>query len=173
MAKRMGRTNVFLFQGKIASNCLILLIRRNLECSDIKHEKFSERLQCATLQRFPFTVVNCYAPNNDKDKLLFFKELEHFIRDKNDVDNWVVTGDFNNVLDNDIDIVSGLTHDSSTVRAFQDFVCNCELFNVWRLFHGDEQDFSWTNSSPINWIARRLDYLLVNSTLFYKSVNCD
>ena len=162
--------------GKTASNGLILLIRRNLQCPDITHEKFSERMQCATLtlQHFPFTIVNCYAPNDDKDKLLFFfKELEHFIRDKNDVDNWVVTGDFNNVLDNNIDIVSGLPHDTSTVRAFQDFVCSCELFDVGRLFHGDKGDFSWTNNSLINWIARRLDYMLVNSTLFDKSVNCD
>ena len=166
---------MFFIPGKTASNGLILLIRRNLECSHITHEQFSERLQCATLtlQHFSFTIVNCYAPSNDKDKLLFLKELEHFIRDKNDVDNWVVTGDFNNVLDNDIDIVSGLPHDISTVRAFQDLVSSCELFDVWRLFHGDERDFSWTNNSPINWIARRLDYMLVNSTLFDKSVNCD
>ena len=67
----------------------------------------------------------------------------------------------------------GLPRDVCTVRAFQDFVCSCELFDVWKLFHGDERDFSWTNNSPIDWIARRPDYMSVNSTLFYKSVNCD
>ena len=59
-----------------------------------------------------------------------------------------------------VDIVSGHPHDIRTVCAFQDFVCNYELF-----------DFSWTNNSPINWIARRLDSMLVNSTLADKS--CD
>ena len=116
-----------------------------------------------------FVLVNIYGPNNEANKCSFFQDLEEVIESFPPTYNILVAGDFNVVLDNNLDIIAGGQHNDQYVKRFNEFLCKADLYDAWRIFHGQEKQFSWSsNSSP--WKARRLDYVLVNSVLFNKVI---
>lgn len=53
---------------------------------------------------FDFILINIYAPNNIKDKILFFEKLQLTLQNFSS-DKIVLMGDFNSVIDNDLDII--------------------------------------------------------------------
>ena len=116
-----------------------------------------------------FVLVNVYGPDNEANKCSFFQDLEVVIEYFPPTYNILVAGDFNVVLDNNLDIIAGGQHNDQYVKRFNEFLCKADLYDAWRIFHGQEKQFSWSsNSSP--WKARRLDYVLVNSVLFNKVI---
>lgn len=66
-------------------------------------------------------------------------------------------GDFNNVLDNKLDICAGLPHTEENVLNFNNFIDDMDLTDGWRLSHPDEKQYSWSRKTPFT--ARRLDYI--------------
>ena len=65
-----------------------------------------------------FLIVNTYAPNKKKDKLIFFESLLKYMDTTPvlDYNNLIVSGDFNTVLNNASDIISGAPHDKEEVE---------------------------------------------------------
>ena len=144
---------------------------------------FSKRVNDFTIiesnQRFLATVVkiknkqsviiNAYAPNGNNEKEAFFA----LIRDKlNSInfDEIVLCGDFNCVIDNKLDIITGEKHNPETVRTFNDMMDSTNIFDAWRLFHPEEKEFSWSTKNPF--IARRLDYIFVSENIFDMITEC-
>ena len=116
-----------------------------------------------------FVLVNIYGPNNEANKCSFLQDLKEVIESFPPTYNILVAGDFNVVLDNKLDIIAGGEHNDQYVKIFNDFLCKADLYDAWRIFHGQEKEFPWSNNqSP--WKARRLDYVLVNSVLFNKVI---
>ena len=70
------------------------------------------------------------------------------------------------------DVISGNPHDSKIVSRFNEFMCSTDMYDVWRLYNGNTREFTWSSSSA-PWKARRLDYLLVNDSMFDKVTECD
>ena len=70
-------------------------------------------------------------------------------------------GDFNTVLHNDLDIVSGDIHDPKVVECFNNLVSDLNIFDVWRLCNPTKKDFTYSKNKPY-FIARRLDYILIS-----------
>ena len=110
-------------------------------------------------------VVNVYAPCIDREKRAFLGELNALIKNKiKDADstNIVCVGDFNMVMNNELDIVSGAKHPREIVDEFNACVTNLELQDAWRCLNPDVKDFTWTRSHGI---ARRLDYVFLGESL--------
>ena len=118
---------------------------------------------------FTCNIANIYAPNSKSDKLIFFNELAEMCTEDCD-DDLLMFGDFNCVLDNSSDIVSGKPHGSVEVNAFNNMLNKMELCDVWRSFHENEKDFTWNRTNPF--IARRLDYCLASVNILPNCVNC-
>ena len=129
----------------------------------------SRRIQIVEfeIQSKKIAMVNVYAPNKSLEKQNFMDELATVVQNI-DVHNIVVCGDFNCVLDNNLDIITGDTHPNITIKHFKDFVEKCDLYDSWRLFHSGEKEFTWSKQNPMS--ARRLDYIFVTSSLFDKTV---
>ena len=113
-----------------------------------------------------FSVVNIYAPCTLSEKVKFLKNVQDFITDSssdNDSGHMIVAGDFNTVLNNSLDIISGINHCSKTVDLFNTLVNNLLLTDIWRVTHPNRKEFTWSKNNPF--IARRIDYLLISESL--------
>ena len=162
--------DLFLSKQTSQSGGLVTLFSKRLSVNEATLEFSSPRLLAvkARIQDKTITIVNVYAPSDLKDKLLFFNKIEDTVK-KIKTDNMLVCGDFNSVLSNSIDIVSGDPHDQRLVGRFNSFVIECDLYDSWRMFHPDVKQFSWSKNNPF--IARRLDYILTSSMLFDKVID--
>lgn len=119
---------------------------------------------------FSFYLVNVYAPASKQDKILFFARLKETLQDIGD-ENYVLLGDFNSVINNEFDIISGNPHDKNEVECFKETISGLGLYDTWRIFHSNEKDFTWLKHNPM--IARRLDYCFVNENVLPWLVSCE
>ena len=112
-----------------------------------------------------FFVINVYAPaNNEYEKQQFLNKLDKTINTHVDLNSYaILAGDFNSVIDNNLDIVSGARHHETTVKVFNDLVASNNLVDSWRICHPTERQYTWKRDSPFT--ARRLDYVFTNDIL--------
>ena len=112
-------------------------------------------------------IFNIYAPNIKQEKLDFINTLYSTFQSFSS-ENCIYCGDFNIVLDNNIDIVSGNPHDLETVEKFKNWSINCDLIDTWRQLQPLIKDFTWSRPSPF--LARRLDYIFCSHDLSSKLI---
>ena len=119
-----------------------------------------------------YHILNIYGPNLDNEKAKFLELLGSTVHKYNSEECFLlVAGDFNLVLNNQLDIIAGMTHDKKCVEKFNSMVRKCDLYDVWRLFHGKQKEFTWS-SSYTPWKARRLDYILCNTAACNAVTDC-
>ena len=70
-------------------------------------------------------------------------------------------GDFNSVPANALDIISGHNHNIDTVRKFNRWVKQLNVYDICQLKNSTEKRFTWIR----NKISRRLDYIFLGETL--------
>ncbi|GFS17878.1 Pol-like protein [Elysia marginata] len=108
-------------------------------------------------------ILNAYAPCNENEKKLFLQELTNSLqRTCKPTNETICLGDFNSVINNDLDIVSGNPHNLHTIKLFDEWIKLNNLFDVWREKHPQEKQFTWCRKN----IARRLDYVFLNEYLY-------
>ena len=172
MWKREWGGEVFYTPGSHYSKGLITLIDKKFEVQTVSYKSVSDRILCISLSYLEkcISILNVYAPNIDKEKSEFLHDLESYIQQLPVSHGVVVAGDFDMVLNNDLDVISGKPHDEKTTSRFNEFLLNSDLYDIWRI-HND-REFTWS-SSYTPWKARRLDYLIVNDAMCDKTVCCD
>ena len=114
-------------------------------------------------------IINVYAPNGNNEKEHFFASIREKLKNLA-FDEIILCGDFNCVIDNEIDIIAGEKHNRETVKTFNDMIDSSNIFDAWRLFHPNEKKFSWSTKNPF--IARRLDYVFVSENIFDMVTEC-
>ena len=120
-----------------------------------------------------FYFCNIYAPNEVNLKIQFFKDLKNhltnLIKDIS-LQNLLLLGDFNCVLNNNLDIVAGNFHSQEAVKTFNSVIDETELCDIWRLKNKNKKDYTWSRNNPLT--ARRLDYILSSKFLLPLIVDC-
>ena len=161
---------LFCFPASNRSKGQITLIRKHFPHQVLPLHS-SERILTVGIKTdsMHINIVNAYAPNVSQEKRTFYGELVTHIETL--LGENIVCGDFNCVLSNDLDVVSGHPHAVNDIQCFHDMVLNCELNDVWRLYHPEEKVYTWSRKSPFT--ARRLDYLFTTDAIFDKSLACD
>ena len=109
-------------------------------------------------------IANIYAPQAVSEKVHFYTRIQHVIEEHNK-DNLalILLGDFNSVLSNNEDIISGEKHNTREVESLNQLVTQLDLQDSWRIQHPDEKKYTWNRFHPFT--ARRIDYLLISSSL--------
>lgn len=123
-------------------------------------------ISAITLQHEKVFIVNVYGPCSEKAKVIFLNDVSTMIRKHINIDylgNTICLGDFNMVINNELDIIAGAQHTHSTTILFKQFVQDLLLNDVWRLAHSKEKSFTWSRNNPF--IARRLDYIFVGNNV--------
>ena len=59
-----------------------------------------------------------------------------------------------------------------TLELFQNLLSQNNLTDLWRLTHEQDKEYTWSKKSP-NFIARRLDYIIVADNLIEKCHECE
>ena len=118
-----------------------------------------------------YCICNIYAPSSTNDILTFMNNFSDVLSDL-DYINLVVCGDFNSVMSNDLDIVSGERHSDTSVSNFRNFVNANSLSDSFRLHNIDSKEYTWSRVIKGTLIARRLDYVFTNDSVSDNTLDC-
>ena len=156
---------------------MIILINRNVNHNEITELKINDR--CLGVSFFVgnqhFVVFNIYAPSLKEERVNFINNLPNLSSYCAPGAIFFVAGDFNMILNNNLDIISGLDHSQREISAFNDFLTKHDLFDTWRYLHPTSKEYSWIRAykETASFTARRLDYILMNQPAgrFLKNVD--
>ena len=161
-------TNFHISEGSTHSKGLLTLFGRTLDLDNVNLAFKSDRslISIVTIDNLNISVANFYRPCGILEKRIF---LDKFKTDINKISNdfgianIVALGDFNVVMDNSLDIISGQPHVKSTVEHFNEKINDLLLIDIWRHNNGQRKEFTWSKNNPFT--ARRLDYIFVTDDL--------
>ena len=118
----------------------------------------------------PLIIVHVYGTNNDGDTI--FKQLQTFITKNNDK-NIIIGGDFNAVIQTQLDKKNGRNDTSSKCRkAINSIIESSDLCDIWRIKHPNKKQYTWFSSSKPP-ICCRLDYFLISTNLCNVIKSCN
>ena len=163
--KREWPGEFFSVNGTSNSNGLITLFNKGSNCDNFNVFYSCYRILgiTATINDEPYYFINYYAPSDsNSEKIKYMNKLYHVLS-LTDSNNIIIGGDFNLVLNNDLDIISGKPHDRQLVKMFNNFVNSFSLVDTWRLLHDRRKEFTWSRPRPF--LARRLDYIFLHESL--------
>ena len=122
------------------------------------------RLQAVDIQYNDtnITLINVYGPNTDDSTL--FDSLNNYVLHNAD-NTFIIGGDFNTVLDINLDKKNGNTETHKKCRKEIKSILDIhDLTDIWRLKHPDKRHFTWhSNNRPP--IFSRLDYFLISNNI--------
>ena len=151
----------------------VILMSKHFDVSEVEYTVINSRLQVLSFSAKDetFNVINCYGPCDDADKNDYLEQFKDVCSQcSSDVCKIIALGDFNMMLDNEVDNVAGLPHDGEIVRQFNSAVEACELSDVWRSHHPGVKSFTWKRRNPF--VARRLDYVFTSHGLLPNVSEC-
>lgn len=109
--------------------------------------------------------VNIYAPNKTKDQCTFFEEIQKEL-DELELDekcDVIIGGDFNVILDADLDGTGGKPFLKESCKNIKDLCSSFDLIDIYRIKKPGVRRFTWRQKNPI--MQPRLDFWLINSTI--------
>ena len=106
-------------------------------------------------------LCTIYAPSNPRSRRLFFAELAPHLTGSLPV---ILTGDFNCVLDTDLDRRgSDTTSCGVGAKELGDLLSDLSLRDCWRSLNPSARSFTWRNAA--NTVSSRLDRIYVSSSV--------
>ena len=112
--KKQWQGNFYFHAGSSHSQGLVTLVNKNLTMDREPDLLLSEERIIALKVYYEgsmLVIINIYAPNKKQQKIIFFQQLHNFLDTLHNESNIIIAGDFNTVLNNELDIISGLPHD--------------------------------------------------------------
>ena len=107
-------------------------------------------------------LANIYGPNRDKPN--FYEQLRQDIADFN-IDQVIIVGDFNLVLDQEKDTFNYLHMNNPRAREkVFDLCTELNLIDIWRELNLEKSQFTWKTKNGLK--QARLDFFLISEELF-------
>ena len=127
------------------------------------------------IQGQPIVLVNIYryAPNKTKDQCTFYQEIQKEL-DELELDencDLIIGGDFNVILDADLDGTGGKPLIKESCKNIEDLCSSFDLIDIYRIRNPGVRRFTWRQKKPI--VQCRLDFWLINSTIQEEVENVD
>ena len=155
--------------GSKHSRGAAIILRNNL---NIETEEYitepSGRIQIlkTKIDDSPICFINLYAPNEENSQVAFFGNVVNLIH-KHKIKNHyeiVIGGDFNTVLDANLDKKGGTEKIKEKSRAkVLRLMETLDLIDIWRIKNPGKKRFTWRQRNPL--VQCRLDYFLVSETI--------
>lgn len=123
-----------------------------------------------TIQGKAIILVNIYGPNEDKPQ--FYREIKQKVLELEN-DNVIFCGDWNLVLDQELDTNNYVNINNPRARAVVlDFLVEDSYVDAWRVLNQGKRVFTWRKINPEIKQAR-LDYFLVSEETFQYVSDCE
>ena len=153
-------------EGTVKQKGLITLFGANLRDNEKDILYYDDRMIISTIKMGQETVyiINVYAPCIQQEKFAFLQHVTNMIiKYRVVIENSICLGDFNMVMDNELDVISGNPHTKQSIENFKKFALNLDLKDAWRMGNPRRKEYTWSRPTPF--VARRLDYILVGDNL--------
>jgi len=100
-----------------------------------------------------YTIMNVYAPNNDKDRLALFGKVEKWIKTyAGSSENCIVAGDFNTTPDPEKDRKAGVNLIDQSNKKFHCICKSLNLSDIWRYKNPNKVEYTCRAQSRIDLI---------------------
>lgn len=171
--KQEWGSNAYFSGTKNNSEGIGILINSSLSCSINKYtEIITGRIQSleVTINGKEIVILNVYGPN--LDDTAFFETLEKYISE-NEEKTFIVGGDFNTVLNIEIDKKNGRLDTHKLCRhKIRQIIDQFNLIDIWRNKHPTLKQYTW-HSSHKPPIFSRLDYFLISDNIVNSIVSSE
>ena len=117
---------------------------------------------------YKITIVALYAPNEDKPD--FFRQIADRLELRHE--HKIIIGDFNLVLDNELDRLNTYHNNNSARDELENMIQQYCLKDVWRIRNEGKKEYSWIKrhfSRNEELKASRIDFALVSAGLDQKA----
>ena len=161
--KREWGGEIIFFEGTTHGKGQLVLIRNKFPFNWTVEMKEDRIIAIRFKAEKEIVIFNIYAPCGQRDTIAFLTRLKHIV-DETEAELKILCGDFNAVMCNEKDIISGNKHPASLVESFNKFTEECELNDIWRIFNADIKEYTFSRTINNKFVARRLDYILLNDS---------
>ena len=110
------------------------------------------------------TIVALYAPNQDTP--VFFRSIRERIKTRSE--NKVIIGDFNLVLDVELDRKNTYNNNNKSLEEVQNIMDEFCMVDIWRVQNQERKEFSWFKRGQGLTKASRLDFALISQGIDQK-----
>jgi exonuclease III len=165
MWKDVWKGNILYSSGSNNSRGVAILIRENLEHEVIAEKNDNNgRWQIAKIKMkgTTITIANYYGPNDDNPS-----HLEDMINEihKIEPEKLIVTGDYNLVMNIDIDKKGGLPRTNfKCQKLLKSWMEELELSDIWRIKNPEKRVYTWVSKTNVK-VMSRLDFILMSDSL--------
>jgi endonuclease/exonuclease/phosphatase family metal-dependent hydrolase len=123
------------------------------------------RLQLEWEEGQGLDIINVYSPNNEKEKVEFYKTVKDKIVQCKDLDNTILLGDFN-FVESELDRFPRHGDAMNVINEFDKIKKRLNLIDGWRVQHPEEKDYTYINES-----MSRIDRIYMNKEIYPLAYN--
>ena len=170
--KKIWNGEIFLSGNKTNSRGVAVLLNKNFEYEVISTKIDAEgnyiNIQL-NLDTLSLNLTTVYGPNTDDPE--FFTRIKHFIENQQ-ADYSIVCGDFNLVLDPDLDSFNYKHINNPKARqTVLKMINDYDLCDIYRNLHSSTKRYTWRRKNPVK--QARLDFFLASSNILDIINKCD
>ncbi len=152
--------------GTTSARGVAILFAQHLDVEIIEHKSDTEGRWIwvkAKVQGQRCSIMNLYAPNEEKEQIKFYNRVLSFLHQNYDpVWPLMVLGDFNVVRNPVVDKIGGRTSTRTKVNQIIDTLLQSfALVDIFRVLHPWKKSFTWSQKTPL--IRCRLDHIFIPS----------
>lgn len=167
--------NIFHSFGTKSCRGVSILIKKKLNHKVINEYKDNEGriiIVNVEIDNNIISLVNIYAPNNEKDRNTFFKKIEEKIENQC-MGIMVIGGDMNETLmDIDRKSTQRQNRKKTSNQGIKNMIKKLKLVDIWRILNPNKQQYTWRRKNNAQ-SASRIDFFLVNIELRPKIIKTD
>lgn len=159
--------SIYYSHGTTASAGVCILVPKGFDFHEkIVHTDLNGRIIILEIMLNNVKIVlgNIYAPtkNHETEQIAFLREVTDNL---NDTDHFVLGGDWNTILNENLDKKGGRYEITNKMyhTMLEGMMESHDLVDCWRLYHPNKKQYSWFQHKPP--IQCRLDYWLISSEL--------
>ena len=170
--KTLWGNDIFLSGGQTNSRGVAILLNNNFEYKVLQCKKDQNGNLLNLILKLSTMILNImciYGPNIDNPE--FYKDMQDILEDT-DSDYTLICGDFNLVLNPDLDLYNYKHLNNPKARqTVLNMMAEYDLCDVYRQFNPNRRRFTWRRKNPVK--QARLDFFLASSNMLDIIKNCD
>ena len=163
--KDLWKGKIYYSHGSSNSKGVAIFVKQDLDFEYISESKDEEgryiMVKCK-IYDMVYIIVNYYGPNKDdlENMSIMLKKVEEY-----EESNLVIGGDFNFVMNIDLDKSGGLPVTHFKMRDYLvTWMEDKGLVDIWRVEHPSTRQYTWrSNTKPR--VQCRLDYFIISETI--------
>ena len=158
----------FFSHGTHNSCGVITLVGKNIDFKLLNKETDSKGrliIIYGFFQEAHLLIINTYAPNTEKEQLLFFSQVYEKISAMN-IDNStkiIWGGDFNLCFSKDDTDGGNYKPKVKSISLLKTIMEELNICDIWRVRNPDSTRYTWKTLNPL--VQRRLDFFLISNDL--------